>query len=135
MASMTLSTARNVAFHSQYLLEASPYRYQGESCFLNHAFFLYLLPTEGGFKLPELIRKQFNDYFWKVKVHMIRQFHFHFENMVYFYCFWKRRLKLCLHLAEISLCDWLGIWLLEHLSLNSWDSDVALSRSQWGENR
>lgn len=98
-------------------------------------FFLYLLPTEGGFKLPELIRKQFNDYFWKVKVHMIRQFHFHFENMVYFYCFWKRRLKLCLHLAEISLCDWLGIWLLEHLSLNSWDSDVALSRSQWGENR
>lgn len=41
-------------------------------------FFLYLLLMAGGFKLPELSSLIIT--FWKMKVHMVRQFHFHFEN-------------------------------------------------------
>lgn len=50
-------------------------------------------------------------------MHMARQFHFHFENK-FFLLFLKKQVEIMIA-YEISLYNWLGIWLFEHLSLTA----------------
>lgn len=50
-------------------------------------------------------------------MHMARQFHFHFENK-FFLLFLKKEVEIMIA-YEISLYNWLGIWLFEHLYLTA----------------
>lgn len=50
-------------------------------------------------------------------MHVARQFHFHSENK-FFLLFLKKEVEIMIA-YEISLYNWLGIWLFEHLSLTA----------------